>query len=451
MRARRLLLILVPAGLVAAGGWWGWRWYTTPALPEISLGTADPVMVAAIDKAREDVRREPRSAATWSKLGMILAANDYHEPAAACFVQAERFDPTDSRWPYLHALARIRMGESGPALPALKRALALARFRDEKAAILSRLTLTLTREHHFDEAAEYLQQLREIDPNDPRLHYTLGLLALAQDRPAAAREHLSKVTEAPIARRQAHTLLATLPDGDLNVSRFHQEQAALLPADAAWPDPYEAELARHRVARGNRIDDYWDLEREGRTAEALTLLRQLAADSPGEEVCYTLGYTLYKAKEFEESARAFRASLRHNNANPKTHLFLGAALFGQGELRLREAGGAEPAAELFRQAVAAEDQALTIQNSFGFAHLIRGRALKHLRRTDEAIRALREATLCQPESPETHLFLGEALAEAGSVEEALNCFADAAKVAPPDDKRPLEAIEKWTPKAKPKP
>jgi tetratricopeptide (TPR) repeat protein len=94
---------------------------------------------------------------------------------------------------------------------------------------------------------------------------------------------------------------------------------------------------------------------------------------------------------------------------------------------------------------------VALQSDFGYAHLTRGQALKQLGRTDESLRAFRQALLCRPEFADMHLALGEALAESGKVSEGLEHLQNAARHAPPDDARPREALKKWQAKKKPAP
>src|SRR5262249_26238268 len=57
--------------------------------------------------------------------------------------------------------------------------------------------------------------------------------------------------------------------------------------------------------------------------------------------------------------------------------------------------------------------------------------------------AFREAVLCQPETAEMHLALGEALAEAGKIDEGLPSLETAARLARPEGGRPKAALQKW--------
>ncbi len=134
--------------------------------------------------------------------------------------------------------------------------------------------------------------------------------------------------------------------------------------------------------------------------------------------------------------------------NLQAHHFLGTALFLEGEKLAREPGGNQRARTLFCEAVAAQDRVLAIQSDHAMAHLMRGRALAQLGRTDEALASLRQAVLCRPEFSDTHLYLGTALAEAGRLPEALGHLEDAVRLARPGDARPRQALDEWRSRAK---
>jgi tetratricopeptide (TPR) repeat protein len=451
MRASKLLLGLVVAAALGVGGWLGWRWYTTPVPPQVSLDGADPAVARAVEEAREEVRRQPRSGAAWGKLGMVLSANGYREPASSCFEEAERLDPADPRWPYLRGVYLLAT-DSAEAVRLMRRALALARSPEQRAAIHFRLALTLIRDDDLDEAGRQLKALAEIDRDGPRAQFGLGLLAAARDDRAAACEHLAPLTDVPFARKQASAILARVADKDGELARACEQRAAALPADLPWPDAVSDETDQYAVQRKRLLKEATELQQHGRLREARDLLRQLAAESPGALAHAELGFTLFQMNEWEEASEALRTAISFDPQNVKAHYFLGTALLLRGEKKSQEPGGREAAREFFRQAVAAEDRALAIKADHGYAHLARGRALKGLGRTDEALAALRQAVLCQPEYADMHLALGEALAEAGQVREGLVHLEDAARLAKPDDPRPRQALDKWRARAvKPSP
>src|SRR5580692_436570 len=101
MKLRKPLILTGIITILGAGAWFGWRWYSTPSLPDIPLTGADKPVVDAIEEAKKEVRHQPRSGATWGKLAKVLAVNGYRVPAIQCFAQAARLDRNNPCWPYL--------------------------------------------------------------------------------------------------------------------------------------------------------------------------------------------------------------------------------------------------------------------------------------------------------------------------------------------------------------
>src|SRR5438128_8575927 len=72
-RLRTPILCIAGLGLLVVG-WYGWRWYTAPAPPEIAFADVDPAVQEAIEKARREVWWHPHSAAAWGRWGQVLRA-----------------------------------------------------------------------------------------------------------------------------------------------------------------------------------------------------------------------------------------------------------------------------------------------------------------------------------------------------------------------------------------
>ena len=105
-RSRRLLRAGLAAALLLLAGGAAYLWLrpTSPAPPELHLAGAEPEAVAAIQEARAEVIRKPRSPAAWGYLGLLLFAHDYYAEAEPCLVRAEHLDPADPHWPYFQGL-----------------------------------------------------------------------------------------------------------------------------------------------------------------------------------------------------------------------------------------------------------------------------------------------------------------------------------------------------------
>jgi tetratricopeptide (TPR) repeat protein len=451
MKSRKLLigaLLLVAVSGLAVVGWRIWRPSDTPAPPEIPFAEMEAPLVEAIRKAQDEVRREPRSAEAWGNLAMTLAANRVYDPALECYEHAEQLNPNDPSWPYLHGMALGALGRPHEALPRFRKSLELTRDNEHRTTILFRLVLLLIEDGQLDEAERDLQELNKLDPNGLRVHYGLGLLAFARKDDAAAREHLSKLTEVPFARRHACALLATLSAANPEQARKFNNQVKQFPNDQNWPDPFEMEMREFKVDRMVRIAEYVQLRNEGRQREAIHSLQRFVAQSPDNEVCIILALCLLDDGQIEEAERAFRQAISYDSNNHRAHLYLGVSLYLQGKKYLAEPDGKDKARKCFEEAVAEEDKVLAVQPGLGRALAHRGLALHHLGRKDEAAASLRQAVLADPDIGETHLYLGEILAEKGQFPEALEHLQHAAQLALPDDERPRKALEQWQARAK---
>src|SRR5438309_3331217 len=101
VRGRRWLIAasLTSTAVVAIGVSGAvWYWTSAPAPPTVQSVDLDPAVAAAIEKARLAVQQEPRSAAAWGRLGMVLLAHEFPAEAGICLAQAERFDSRQPRW-----------------------------------------------------------------------------------------------------------------------------------------------------------------------------------------------------------------------------------------------------------------------------------------------------------------------------------------------------------------
>jgi tetratricopeptide (TPR) repeat protein len=445
---RKLLIGSVLLALLGVGSWFGWRWYTAPTPPAIALDGLDRDLVAAVEKAREEVRRQPRSGKAWGELSRVLIANDLNEDALPCLVQAERFDPGQPAWPYLHGSVLQLLSRPQEAIPWLRQALELAQVPEERLAIEFVLAQTLLGSGQPDEAEQHIRSLRQQEGDSPRVHLLLGLLAEARGDDSGAREHLIHLIDHPCARKQVCTILSKLARGDEKKAQRLAREAAEHPQDRPWPNSFDADVREYRIKPTDPLDKYFQWVAEGRHEEALNYLRDLVARSPDEPRCFALGFALVRRGEFDEAEKQLRRTLEFNPRNLKARLFRGAALLEKGEQLARSPEGKEKARELFRQALLAEDEVLGEKKDVAVAQLVRGRALKHLDRTKDALEALRQAVLIGPDLPEAHQALGEALAEDGQLKEGLEHLANAVRVAPPGDPRPRQALEKWRARVK---
>lgn len=160
----RLAIILVAlcACIVGLG-----LWFTSPGLPSPPVVAADhlPQLKTSLELAIRAVNKQPTSAITWGRYGMLLRAHDFEQEANLCFKVAMRLDPRSFRWPYFLGVS-IAMVDPERALEAFRLASELAptetlpRFREAE---------MLMDFHRLSEARTILDSLPEdADPTRRR-------------------------------------------------------------------------------------------------------------------------------------------------------------------------------------------------------------------------------------------------------------------------------------------
>jgi tetratricopeptide (TPR) repeat protein len=404
-RRRRLILlaacllgsILLIAGILYARA--VLRRAQVPEPPTVDLAGVDPEVAQAVEEARAEVRKTPRSPKTWGRLGMILAGHDFRQQALVALAEAERLDPDDARWPYFEGLA-LQPDHPERAIPKLRQAVELS----GQPAVCLRLGQLLLDRGQPDEAKALFLQAERADPRDARAQLGLAQVAFAQGDQNRSLELLQRITDDPVTRKAAHILLAAVhaqrkEEAD---ARRVRRMVANLPEDADGPDPYFDESRSLRVGLQARIDRANALGRAGRPQEALSLLRdtvQLYPDSDWARLAY--GLALLKRNDFRGAERAFRDAIRLGPGRFESHYELGFALYQQRDGRPKTL---DQAIDAFRQAIRrfpTEPQ----------AHFALGSCLKEQGHWGEAVSAYRDALGCRLEYPDVQRDLGQLLAE----------------------------------------
>jgi tetratricopeptide (TPR) repeat protein len=421
---RRLWLLLAMLALCSALGvslFYGWRWYAAPPPPEppdVNLAGAEPLVAHVIQKALAAVRDKPYSAETWGRLSLVLRAHGYVDEAYVCFIQAERFDPNDPRWPYFQG-HYLRFSQPDAALCRVERAVALC---DEHAPdkVAPRLVLAemLLDKGRIAEAETQLQKVLQRDPSNQRAAYDLGLAAFARDDTTECLRYLTPLAESPAARKKVATQLAMvyLRQEDADKAAEFNRKARDLPADQAWFDPYLAEYKALDVGHYGRLMKVDEMgQDEGSLPERLRLLNQLIEDFPEDHyVRLALGITLLNAGDYDAAERVARDTGLQGPDKMQAQYFLSVVLFRQAETLRGDKARAK-----YRQALEAAERALEFKSDHGQARLMRGKSLRQLGERAEALAELRRAVLDRPDLAETHLVLGQTLADAGLDGEAL--------------------------------
>jgi tetratricopeptide (TPR) repeat protein len=350
-------------------------------------------------------------------LAATLQQNDLAEYAGPCYLQAERLDPINVQWFYLHGLLVAR-SDADAAEPLLRRAAELA-ARGETAPQLA-FAERLLAKGEYAEAETLLTDVARKDPEDVRLHYDAGLLCLARDELRPAADHFQHASRSPACRKKAHAQLAIACRrlGDVSAAAAAEAEAAKPPDDAPWPDLYVEEAARLRAASLQKADSVDVRMRQGRHDEVAEITGE-AADVAGDgRNLVFLGMAALRLRDFDKAERAFRQILDRDADHVGANYGFGWLCFYQAD-ELRTHGS--PAADVQAKYAEADGYALrTLRNKPDHfpALVLHGLCLRLLDLREESLDAFRRAVRCRPDQAEGHLRLGEELALAGRKDDA---------------------------------
>jgi tetratricopeptide (TPR) repeat protein len=371
--AKRAALVAIALLVVAGGVWWSSR-TPAPALPSIDTSRADPEVAAAVDRALEAARRNPRDAAIVGELGMVLRANDFDRESVLAFAAAEALDPSDWRWPYLQGLT-------------------LVLFEPDRGADRLRQAAERAPPDRAEPRLRYAEILFERGDLEGAARFASGSSAramLLSARIAAERSDWPTVLERTERVRTASpwrvALLRAEAFARLNRAAEAEEESrrtADLPDDPAWPDPLVEEVLKRAAGRSNRLRAAEDLIAAGRFRDAALALEQLVRDAPADTTArLRLGQTLVRAGDPAAAVRALDDLLAREPDHVEGRFQLGVARFLAGDI---------PAA------LAAFDRTIELKPDHLLAHFNRGHCLKNQGNLTGARAAFEAALRCKPD------------------------------------------------------
>jgi tetratricopeptide (TPR) repeat protein len=341
----------------------------------------------------------------------------------ACLVQAARLDPSNPRWTYLQGGIYQNRSERATALACYERAVELT-DRDDETNTTPRLMFAemLAALGRPDDAQAQYELVRSRQPNNPRAHFGLGMLAVRRSQWEAAETHLLQAAASPHAQKKATIQLAAvrLQRGDPEGAETYRRKVDQLSDDTPWPDPYITEYLQYAEKKKNRYRRAQELESAGRFAEAAEVLRPLAERFPDDYlVRVTLGKVLAQMGEYPEAEEHLRRAVAVAPEKVQTHYYLALLLFREGEQLWNQGEGERAAArQRFEEAAEQSRLALAVKPDYGFAHMCLGLSLKYLGKRDEALAALEKSVACNPEFGELQAHVGMMLADMGRGDEA---------------------------------
>jgi tetratricopeptide (TPR) repeat protein len=418
---RRWIAIVVLLALVAVAGLIVVRQFddepVVPEPPSPDLSQVDPAVSEVITNAQAEVRKSPKSAAAWGRLGMAFHAHIFAGEAMTCFEQAEKLDPANPRWPYFQGL--IHLAHDPPAaVPKIERAVELCGDREEAPRL--RLAELYQRLGQHDAAIEQFGRLLVETPTHPRVNLGLARLYFQDGNLSGSRDRLRHALDHQGTRKSALTLSAEMHQraGDSRAARQDRAASAELPDEADWPDAYVNETAPFQVGIAAKLKLAGQLLDRNRSSEASLMLNRLVQDYPQSVQAWTfLGWAQLQQNQSTLAEHSLQTALKIDHAHPRTWLYLGVVQQKQGNRPL--------AIESFRRAIEHKP-------SYFEAHYNLGVCLKESNELDAAVSAFQDAIRCQPLSAPAHAQLGEVLWKQGKAPVAREHLEQAVELNPND-------------------
>lgn len=419
-RLRRLLW-LAAAGIAVAAGIVVVRTVSHRAAarrpPQVDLSDTYEEVADSIQTAREMVLDAPRSARRWGHYGMVLEAHAYHDAARRCFVQAERLDPQDYRWPYLQAMT-LAETDVQRAIACCRRSAAL---REDRLHVRLRLAQLLLETGKPSEAAQHLRIVRRERPDDPA---TLLLLARAAYRNGRLHEAVKwarqAVDEAPRVR-EPRAFLARLYhrlDKRDAAQQTLSELERLPDNELTWRDPLVQQVMQLRRDPHWRVQQARRLVQEGQVERGLQQLENVVAAHPEvREFPIELGRALLQTGHVNHAHSVLHDAIERHPSDAELRYLLGLLHVTREEWK--------KAVHRFREATARKpDHAMAYYNL--------GQALLRVERKKRASEAFKQAVSLKSDLVEARINLGRLLLQAGKCAEAADHLQAAAQLKPDD-------------------
>ncbi len=386
-RPRARLAVAVAAALALVGAAvaaWAWTRPRPPQPPQPELTDADPEVAEAVREARDGVLRAPRSAAAWGGYGQVLRAHDFAAEANICFAEAERLGPAEPRWPYLRGLTLV-LTEPGPGIDCLGRAARLGEAGPSAPRL--RLAEALLEQGRLDEAEAHLQPALGREPASCRARLGLAQAAFAREEWREGLRRLEGCVQDEHCRKRALALSAEAWArlGEPGRAAAALKEAAELPDDRPWPDPFVREVEQLQVGRRLALVRADALARQGRGWEAVALLEATVRRHPdAAQAWLLLGQTLVRLKDPERAEQALSQAVQVAPETVEAWFQLGVARFFLGKPR--------GAGDAFRETI-------RLKPDHALAHFNLGHCLKQSGEIAGAAAEFREALRCRPDYP----------------------------------------------------
>lgn len=392
MTARRLvaLVLVVAAGaaLVAAAVFVARR--DRPAaviwtVPAIDTHGMLPRVVARLQDARSELRRNTSSGEAWGRMGAVCHAHGLHEEAAICYRRAWALAPGDFRWPYLLALVLELKAAPWQEISALL--VAAAELQPGYAPAFVRLGDLRLEYGRPRGAAEAFDRALALDPQLAQAHRGLGQVALRTDQTSQAVDHLERATRLAPDDRAAWAALAQARRraGDRGGAAAAADRSRALEHSRAVRDPVYAAVRALGISPKHCVERAVGLMNAGHYARAAEELEIVVEAEPNDaRIHLYLGMSYAAIGRTRDAVESFRGAVQLAPQDAAAHYNLATALMMDEK--------PDEAVTHFREAV-------HLDSDYADAHYNLALALEKLGRAAEAIEHYGRAVQIDPNHP----------------------------------------------------
>ncbi len=363
------------------------------SLSQINLNGIEPQVVNKIQNLKEEVKKNPRSAAVWGKLAMNLDVHDFENEAIPIYKEAAILDPSDFRWPYFISMLLAKTGDQ-QSLDWFERA---HKIKPDYVPLLVNYGNALFQFNKNDQAADKYGQALSHDPKCAQAFFGLARIEFSQGNMENCYKNLKQTLQFNPSYSEASNLLLTVckrlkrTDCNVNVASSTSQKTEL-------SDPVYAEL----TAEGEsslwyrfRGSEYFKKGIYDKAIVEFERALQLRQDAQSHE---DLAKALSASGRFQESAEHYRAALKTHPTRDN---------FFQLGVVFAKMGQYDDAEQNFKNAI--HQKADFAEAYFNLAVLY-----AKSRRLHEAVDNLKQAIQYKPDYVEAHFYLGQAYIAAGN-------------------------------------
>ncbi len=427
-----------------------WQWVTRPEveIPVVNTSEMEPQVAALIERATQQLRKQPESAAAWGRLGQVYHAHDLYQAAFACYQRAYLLAPDSFRWHYLAAEAQRKISPER-AIPYFENALALSPEREEIGIALAETLLKLGR---YDAAKKVYADTLNRNPESAFALLGLGRLALLNNKVETSVMHLEQARALLPELGEVHGLLAQLylRQGDDDKARQSEELARIFDTPLRPEDPTLLAMQNLSVSTRAYTDRGARFGEQGDYKAAETQFRKVLELRPGSARDHSnLGATLLSQGRRDEALAEFKKAFALDPVDVDMLSNYGLALLRSGDPGsaasvLAKAVEQDPgyAQAHFNLGVVHEQQqapdaairayetALKLDPGLADAHLNLGGLYANNKQLERAIESWERFSLLKPGDPAALYNIGQARQLLGQHHQAVQRFEDGLKVAP---------------------